>query len=91
LHSTGQLHKGGQSGGLYLQITQDESDDLDIPGKAYSFGVLKMSQALGDMEALRGSQRSVVRVNIGSDVAKGLGDLATLWLEALAGLDSRLA
>jgi len=91
LHSTGQLHKGGQSGGLYLQITQDEADDLDIPGKVYSFGVLKMSQALGDLEALRGAGRQVLCVNIGPDVVQGLDDLATLWEKALSGLDSRLA
>jgi len=91
LHSTGQLHKGGQGGGLYVQITQDEDDDLDIPGKAYSFGILKMSQALGDLSALRGAERSAIRVNIGPDVSQGLDALATRWIEALAGLDSRLA
>ena len=36
LHSTGQLHKGGPSSGLHLQLTQSTSDDggsdLEIPG-----------------------------------------------------------
>ena len=76
LHSTGQLHKGGPNTGLFLQITQDESDDLPIPGHSYSFGILKLAQALGDLEALRAAGRRVVRIHIGSNVEKGLLTLA---------------
>ena len=72
LHSTGQLHKGGANNGLFLQITQDETDDLPIPGQPYSFGVLKRAQALGDFQALRGLGRRAMRVNIGADVQAGL-------------------
>ena len=72
LHSTGQLHKGGPDRGLFLQITQDEADDLPIPGRLYSFGVLKCAQALGDFEALRSLGRRVMRANIGGDVQAGL-------------------
>src|SRR5262249_40330016 len=32
LHSTGQLHKGGPSNGLYLQITADDAEEVPIPG-----------------------------------------------------------
>ena len=33
LHSTGQLHKGGPDNGLFLQITADPLDDIEIPSK----------------------------------------------------------
>jgi glucose-6-phosphate isomerase len=75
LHSTGQLHKGGANNGLFLQITQDETDDLPIPGQPYSFGVLKRAQALGDFQALRGLGRRAMRVNLGADVQAGLREL----------------
>ena len=72
LHSTGQLHKGGAGNGMFIQIVSDDSKDLDIPGKAYSFRVLIESQAIGDYESLLKHKRRVIRVNIGSDIEKGL-------------------
>ncbi len=52
LHSTGQLHKGGPNTGIFLQLTTDTTDDINIPGKPYTFGVLRQAQAQGDLEAL---------------------------------------
>lgn len=75
LHSTGQLHKGGADNGLFVQITHDEADDLAIPGRSYSFGVLKHAQALGDLAALRAAGRRVISINLGTDVAAGLAEL----------------
>jgi len=83
LHSTGQLHKGGADNGLFLQITQDEADDLPIPDQPYTFGVLKRAQALGDLQALRALGRRVLRVNIGSDVEAGLRALGAAIEAAL--------
>jgi hypothetical protein len=76
LHSTGQLHKGGRNNGLYVQITQDDAEDVSIPGRSYTFGILKQAQALGDMEALRDAGRRVIRLNVGRDPAAGLRRLA---------------
>ncbi len=73
LHSTGQLHKGGPNKVLVVQITQAGGRDLAIPGASYSFGILKQAQALGDMTALRESGRRAIRIQIGADVAAGLG------------------
>lgn len=70
LHSTGQLHKGDAGGGLFIQITCSEPDDLVIPDSAgswkssISFGILKSAQALGDFNALRGKGRKVLRLHI---------------------------
>jgi glucose-6-phosphate isomerase/transaldolase/glucose-6-phosphate isomerase len=67
LHSTGQLHKGGPKSGYFLQLVMDHGDDLPIPGKPYSFGVLADAQALGDMQALQASGRRVARIQVGRD------------------------
>ncbi len=65
-HSTGQLHKGGANNGLFLQITQDDEEDLDIPGEPYSFGVLAKAQAQGDLDALIAKDRRVLRIHVNS-------------------------
>ncbi|NLG49871.1 MAG: glucose-6-phosphate isomerase [Chloroflexi bacterium] len=83
LHSTGQLHKGGPNTGLFIQITQDDSEELPIPGHDYSFSVLKQAQALGDWQALQDANRRVIRVNIGHDVQAGLQELADAIRSAL--------
>jgi len=63
LHSTGQLHKGGPATGLFLQITADHEQQIPIPGKAYTFGVVADAQALGDLQTLQSLGRSAVRVH----------------------------
>ncbi len=72
LHSTGQLHKGGPDSGVFLQITADDAVDLSIPGKPYSFGELKTSQAQGDLSVLERLGRRVLHVHLEADVASGL-------------------
>jgi transaldolase/glucose-6-phosphate isomerase len=73
LHSTGQYHKGGPANGLFIQLYQRGSDDVEIPEAGYSFEHLKNAQALGDMQTLRSHGLEVVRVEIdGPDALKGL-------------------
>jgi len=84
LHSTGQLHKGGPDTGLFLQISHDEFQDLPIPGRGYTFGVLKQAQALGDLRALRKEGRRVLSVHLGKDVSQGLDELLALTRKALS-------
>ena len=76
LHSTGQLHKGGPSSGLFLQLTADFGPDVSIPSQAFTFGVLADAQALGDMQALQAAQRRASRVHLGSDPSTGILALA---------------
>jgi transaldolase/glucose-6-phosphate isomerase len=64
LHSTGQLHKGGANNGLFLQITQADASDLDIPEAGYSFSVLARAQSLGSLDALLSRDRRVIRINL---------------------------
>jgi len=78
LHSTGQLHKGGRNNGLFVQITQDDPEDIGIPDKPYTFSILKRAQALGDRQALAGAERRTLRVHLGADTEAGLAALGAL-------------
>ncbi|HEX6488493.1 MAG TPA: bifunctional transaldolase/phosoglucose isomerase [Candidatus Dormibacteraeota bacterium] len=84
LHSTGQLHKGGPRIGLFVQVVQEDREDLAIPGEPYSFSVLKQAQALGDLESLRSRELPVVRVTLGRTPAKGWRALAAAAAQATA-------
>ena len=66
LHSTGQLHKGGPDEGLFLQLTADPVEDVDIPTQNITFGTLERAQALGDYEALASRGRRVLRLHLAS-------------------------
>lgn len=83
LHSTGQAYKGGPNSGVFLQITCDDAHDLAIPGRAYTFGVVKAAQAQGDLTVLAERQRRLLRVHLGADAAAGLEVLAQAIREAL--------
>ena len=71
LHSTGQLHKGGPKTGLFLQIVQQDSKDVPIPGQPYSFSILKQSQSLGDLLSLTSRRLPVLRVTLGKEPGTG--------------------
>jgi hypothetical protein len=63
-HSTGQLHKGGPNTGLFLQVIDDQGDELPIPGKPFGFRRLIRAQAAGDLETLKERGRRVARVRL---------------------------
>jgi transaldolase / glucose-6-phosphate isomerase len=83
LHSTGQAYKGGSNTGVFLQITCDDAADLPVPGRKYTFGVVKAAQARGDFEVLVERGRRALRAHLGADVAAGLGTLRVAVLAAL--------
>lgn len=82
LHSTGQLHKGDDGSGLFVQFTSDPDKDIGIPDEAgkpessITFGVLKSAQALGDGEALRSENRRIIRLHLGQEVVEKLNRLS---------------
>jgi len=76
LHSTGQLHKGGPASGLFLQLVDEPSPDLDVPELGLTFGQIVRAQASGDRGALEEKRRRVLVVNLGTSVAAGLDVLA---------------
>ncbi|MFQ5975238.1 MAG: bifunctional transaldolase/phosoglucose isomerase [Candidatus Hydrothermarchaeales archaeon] len=78
LHSTGQLHKGGTNNGLFLQLVDEPSVDLSVPGADYTFGDIIRAQAVGDFQALKNRGRKVLRVNMKNDVLTGLSKIIEL-------------
>jgi transaldolase/glucose-6-phosphate isomerase len=72
LHSTGQAYKGGPDSGVFLQVTCDDAEDLPVPGRALTFGVVKAAQARGDLAVLNERGRRALRLHLGADVEAGL-------------------
>ncbi len=83
LHSTGQLHKGGPDSALFLQITADDAEDIEVPGAGHSFGELARAQSMGDFAALQERGRRVVRVHL-SDPGPGAEAMLAAAKQALS-------
>jgi len=64
LHSTGQYHKGGSPTGVFLQITTEPTEDLEVPGRPFTFGGFIAAQAIGDATVLAGHDRPVLRLHL---------------------------
>jgi transaldolase/glucose-6-phosphate isomerase len=84
LHSTGQAYKGGPNSGVFLQITCENADDVQVPGAKYTFGVVKAAQARGDFQVLADRGRRALRVHLGKNVSVGLTSLLSAVREALS-------
>lgn len=84
LHSTGQVYKGGPNSGVFLQITCDDAPDVPVPGRQYTFGVVKAAQARGDFEVLAERHRRALRVHLDTNVVAGLATLQQALTLALA-------
>ena len=84
LHSTGQLHKGDSGNGVFIQLTQDFSSDIDIPDKigeeksSLTFGALNAAQAKGDRQALTESGRRILRFHFRTNPVAGLKAVAEM-------------
>jgi glucose-6-phosphate isomerase len=74
LHSTGQYHKGGPATGVYLQITAEPAQDLQVPEQPFTFGRLIAAQAAGDAQVLADHGRPVLRLHL-TDRADGVSRL----------------
>jgi glucose-6-phosphate isomerase len=84
LHSTGQFHKGGPKTGRFLQLLHDGPEDVEIPGKPYTFTTLKNAQATGDLDTLHTLERPAARVRLrGEDPVSALRALTTKIKETL--------
>jgi hypothetical protein len=84
LHSTGQLHKGGPSGGLYIQLVDTPHEQLPVPGTNYSFNELISAQASGDRAALLDVGRDLVSIDLGPDPEASLIGLNNLLRGSVA-------
>ena len=57
---------------MFLQITCEDSVDVAIPGRGYTFGVIKAVQARGDLQVLVDRGRRVLSVHLEPDAEAGL-------------------
>ncbi len=64
LHSTGQLHKGGDANIVVLQVVDDPAIDVAIPGRDEGFRTIFLAQAEGDLRALQERGRRAFRVSL---------------------------
>ncbi len=84
LHSTGQLHKGDSGNGIFIQIVDSPSENIEIPNKAteiesdITFDILVQAQALGDRAALLSNNRQVIRCEINSTLIEFIESLKQL-------------
>lgn len=83
LHSTGQYHKGGPDKGMFIQFVTDDKPVISVPGKNYTFGILRNAQATGDFESLKRWNRRVMRVDLGSNAGEGLDQFIGYLKKAL--------
>ncbi|HXH07732.1 MAG TPA: hypothetical protein VNI83_14205, partial [Vicinamibacterales bacterium] len=75
-------HKGGPDRGVFLMITGEDRLATPVPGEGYTFGQLRLAQALGDFEALAARGRRIVRLHLrAADEARALARV----LEAAVG------
>ena len=78
LHSTGQAYKGGENNGVFLQITSDDAEDIDVPEQKYTFGVVKSAQSRGDFQVLLNRERRALRVHLSENVKEDLEKIIEL-------------
>lgn len=79
LHSSGQLHKGDGNNGVFLILSADPANDIQIPGQNYTFGQLCNAQALGDFQALEKKGRRVIKLHLQQPVAQAIKKISDLF------------
>ncbi|MGE5859748.1 MAG: bifunctional transaldolase/phosoglucose isomerase [Ignavibacteria bacterium] len=72
LHSTGQLHKGGEDEGIFIILTSGTEMKVPIPDDEFDFNTLQTAQALGDYRSLANKNRKVIRIHLGNKIDQNL-------------------
>ena len=83
LHSTGQAYKGGPNSGVFLTLTTDHQNDLAVPGRKITFGIVEKAQGIGDFAVLIERKRRALRLHM-KDADAGLAALTKAFEEALS-------
>jgi glucose-6-phosphate isomerase len=60
---------------VFLQLTGAVTDDMEVPDRPYTLGVLQRAQALGDGQVLAEHGRPVLRLHL-TDRLAGLAHVA---------------
>lgn len=91
LHSTGQLYKGGPNSGLFVLVTNRDSQDLEIPSQAWTLKTLHRAQAQGDLTALVAHDRRVLWLDLPDTSAESVRGLAEAMLDGAGVVREELA
>ncbi|HSR17604.1 MAG TPA: hypothetical protein VLM39_05875, partial [Ignavibacteriaceae bacterium] len=78
LHSTGQLHKGGEDDGIFIILTGETTGRVLIPDDDFDFNTLQTAQALGDYRSLANKNRKVIRIHLGNKIDQNLKKIEKL-------------
>lgn len=76
LHSTGQYHKGGPDGGIFLVVTACDSTDIPVDAQPFTLSDLHAAQAAGEVATLTSLGRPVVAARLPHADAAGVHALA---------------
>ena len=91
-HSTGQLQKGGPSTGVFLIISAEEPEDVEVTGEpADSLGALAEAQATGDALTLAERGRRCLHLHLPTNSAVVLRHLANTIDELLVEIEQERA
>ena len=63
--------------GVFLQLTDDPAQDLDVPGRDFTFGQFIAAQAAGDAQVLEAHGRPLLRLHL-TDASSALPRLVEL-------------
>ena len=83
LHNVAQIFRGGPAKGLFLMLTGEPTEDIAVPGAAYSFGQLQLALAMGDFDALNRHRKPVLRLHLAEGLERGLPQLEHVIQQAL--------
>jgi hypothetical protein len=78
------LHKGGPNTGVFLHLIGSDAEDREIPGRPYTFGLIKRAQAYGDFAVLAERGRRQLGVEIEGEISEELARLDAAVERALA-------
>ena len=84
LHSTGQLHKGGPNNGVFMILSSDEINDIQVPGTTMTLGLLAATQAKADFQALAERGRRVLHVHLVDNDSETLSRFADRFCSAIS-------
>jgi glucose-6-phosphate isomerase len=59
-------------------LTAEDGDDVEIPGRPWTFGTLARAQALGDALALEAAGRPVVRAHLSGSLEPAIAELVRI-------------
>jgi len=80
LHSVGQLFKGGPDIGMFVVITRQPEQDIEVADCILSLGQVEQLQALADIEQLRARGRRCLHLDIEGDLMAALDYLTAQTL-----------